>query len=116
MLSGRERGDVPAIVALFADDATFVGGSGCRPTPCIGKAAIQKAYENQRTDRYRLKVIDRRVEGGTVTWRAELQNDATHAAGVERIITTGTMEVHDEKIGLVLIVVGVAHLRRRRVV
>lgn len=97
-IEAYERGDVAAIVSLFADDGVFVGGGGCRPTPCVGKAAIQRAYESQLTGNYRLTVLDRQVAGDTISWRATLVNDATSAAGVARIVTTGTAEVRAGKI------------------
>lgn len=97
-LDAYRRGDVAGIVALFAEDAVFVGGGGCRPTPCVGQTAIRTAYERQLTGRYQLSLLDAQMDGETIRWRAALQNEATHAAGVARIITTGTTEVRDGKI------------------
>ncbi|HZO30521.1 MAG TPA: nuclear transport factor 2 family protein [Chloroflexota bacterium] len=97
-LDAYRRGDVAGIVALFSDDAVFVGGGGCRPTPCVGQAAIRAAYQNQFTGHYQLTLLDAQVDGETIRWRASVQNEATHAAGVARIITTGTTEVRDGKI------------------
>jgi len=97
-LDAYGRGDVAGIVALFADDAVFVGGGGCRPTPCVGQAAIRTAYERQLTGRYQLSLLDAQVDGETIRWRASVQNEATHAASVARIITTGTTDVRGGKI------------------
>lgn len=97
-IEAYQRRDVAAIVALFAEDGVFVGGGGCRPTPCTGKVAIQRAYEIQLTGNYRLTVLERQANGDTISWRATLENDATRAAGVGRIVTTGTAEIRDGRI------------------
>jgi uncharacterized protein (TIGR02246 family) len=97
-LDARDRGDVDAVVSLFAEDGVFVGGGGCRPTPCVGSAAIRTSFQNQVAGHYKATLLDARVEGDTVFWRASIENDMTLAAGVARIRTAGTTVVRDGKI------------------
>jgi ketosteroid isomerase-like protein len=97
-LDARDRGDVEAVVSLFAEDGVFVGGGGCRPTPCVGSAAIRTSFRNQVVGHYRATLLDSRVEGDTVFWRATIENDMTLAAGIPRIRTAGTTVVRGGKI------------------
>jgi ketosteroid isomerase-like protein len=46
-LDSINGGDVPAAMALFADDAVFEGEPGCSSAPCAGKDAIQQELERQ---------------------------------------------------------------------
>lgn len=46
-LDSINRGDVAAVMALFADDAVFEGAPDCSPTPCTGREAIQQELERQ---------------------------------------------------------------------
>lgn len=97
-LDARDRGDVEAVVSLFTEDGVFVGGGGCRPTPCVGSAAIRTSFQNQIVGHYKATLLDSRVEGDTVVWRASIENDMTRAAGVASIRTAGTTVVRDGKI------------------
>ena len=97
-VEARDRGDVETIVSLFAEDGVFVGGGGCRPTPCVGSAAIRTSFQNQIVGHYKATQLDSRVEGDTVIWRASIENDLTRAAGIAQIRTAGTTVVRGGKI------------------
>jgi SnoaL-like protein len=97
-VDARDRGDTESVVSLFAKDGIFIGGGGCRPTPCVGSAAIRTSFQNQVAGHYRITQLDARVEGDTVIWRASAENDMTRAAGVARILTAGITVVRDGKI------------------
>ena len=97
-LDAAARRDVETVVSLFAEDAIFVGGGGCRPTPCVGSSAIRTSFQNQVAGHYKITLLDARVEGDAVFWRASAENDLTRAAGVAQIRTAGTTVVRDGKI------------------
>src|SRR5438132_2769848 len=40
-LDAANRGDIAGAVVVFAEDATYRGGS-CQPDPCVGRVAIQQ--------------------------------------------------------------------------
>ena len=92
------RGDVAGVMAVFADDASWLGTGPCRQTPCSGKAAIQTEVARQVATRARLTVVNRQATSGSVTARVEVRSDPIRAAGVERIVGTETVEVRGDQI------------------
>jgi uncharacterized protein (TIGR02246 family) len=97
-LDASSRGDAAAVADIFAEDGVFVGGGGCRPTPCVGKAAIRQAFENIAAAHQQVSVVATEVSGNTVAFRAEAVNDSIRAAGLERILSAGTAEVRGDRI------------------
>src|ERR1700722_10107533 len=54
LLDALAKGDVPAALALFTEDAVIDSESGrCSKAPCVGKAAIQKDLERYVADKSR---------------------------------------------------------------
>jgi ketosteroid isomerase-like protein len=91
-LDATNRGDVAAAVALFSQDAVYLGGS-CQPDPCVGHAAIQGDIAGNVASHVRVTRLSSEIDGDTLTWRSEVVADGVRAAGVERIITLGTTQV-----------------------
>ena len=97
------RGDAAAALALYTDDAVLDGGGPlaggpCAAAPCVGKAAIHKALERRVAAKQRATILKQYVSGNVVTQRAEVRNDATQKAGVERIIGWAIIEMKGDKI------------------
>ena len=94
-----DRGDVAGALALYTDDAVIDGLVGlCAPTPCVGKAAIQKELERRVANHHRATILKTYVSGNVVTFRAEVRTDVIQKAGVERIIAWGLNEMKGDKI------------------
>ncbi len=92
------RGDVAGAVALLTDDVIRQDDGGCAQVPCVGGAAVQKAFERVVAVNVRTTPVSTQVSGNTVTFRGEVRSDNTRAAGVERFIYVGTYEVRGDKI------------------
>jgi hypothetical protein len=94
------RGDVPAAVALFTDDAVIDTESGlCASVPCVGKAAIQKDLERYVADKSRrVTSLGTYISGNVVVVHFEARSAQIEKAGVERIILWGIREMKGNKI------------------
>jgi hypothetical protein len=94
------RGDVPAAVALFTDDAVIDTESGlCASTPCVGKAAIEKDFERYVADKSRrVTSLGTFVSGDVVVTHFEARSAQIKKAGVDRIILWGIREMKGDKI------------------
>jgi hypothetical protein len=100
LLDALARGDVPAAVALFTDDAIIDTESGlCAKAPCVGKAAIQKDFERYVTDKTRrVTVLGTYASGNVLVTRFEARSALIEKAGVDRIILWGIREMKGDKI------------------
>jgi hypothetical protein len=85
------RGDLEAVLAFYAPNATFSGGTVCVPQPCAGRAAIRRHFENVVATRTDIRNVLLSTSGNQLRFRTDVTNDATRAAGVSRIIVTGTV-------------------------
>jgi len=92
------RGDVAAVMALFADDAVYVAMPLCIQA-CVGKPAIQKDIERGIGDHNQLHLIDVQTNGNVATSHTDWRSDATRRAGVDRRIVIETVEERGSKIG-----------------
>jgi ketosteroid isomerase-like protein len=96
------RGDLAGTMAFYADDAVLVGLGLCAPTPCTGKAAVQKEIERQIADKLNHTTATpatARFSGGILSGgRNELRSNSIKAAGVDRILIWQTSEVKNGKI------------------
>ncbi len=99
-ITALNRGDVAGAMATFADDAVFEGLGLCAATPCVGKAAIQKEMEREVADHTIFTGVGvSRASGDTLTGsRSEIRSDSIKAAGIERIIASGTTVIKGDKI------------------
>ena len=102
----RARGDVDAVLALFANDAVIDGGGQCWNSPCVGKAAIGKRFallpKGSKTT-----PISTYPSGNVVTRRVEVRPATLQEAGLDRLIHWQIYEIKD---GLI---VSVRHVRER---
>jgi ketosteroid isomerase-like protein len=94
------RGDVPAALTLFTDDAVIDSESGlCARTPCVGKAAIQKDLERFAADKSRhVTVLGTYVSGDVLVTRFEARSALIQKAGVDRVILWGIRQMRGDKI------------------
>jgi hypothetical protein len=92
------RGDVDAVMEIFADDAVLTGITPCVPVECVGKSAIRNAVEFYVADNIRITITSAEVSGNTATGSAEIESDMIHAAGVERFVSTYSAEVQGDNI------------------
>jgi len=93
--------DVPGTLALVTDDIRSVGGPRCtEAAPCIGVAAFRMNLEGGFiVNHVQVTIIGTpQVSGTTVRIRTEVRADVYRAAGVERIVNSGTVEVRDGKV------------------
>jgi hypothetical protein len=94
------RGDVPAAVSLFTDDAVIDTESGlCASVPCVGKEAIRKDFERYVADKSRrVTSLGTYVAGNVVVTHFEARSAQIEKAGVSRIILWGIREMKGDKI------------------
>jgi hypothetical protein len=94
------RGDVPAAVALFTDDAVIDTESGlCASVPCVGKEAIRRDFERYVADKSRrVTSLGTYVAGNVVVTHFEARSAQIEKAGVHRIILWGIREMKGDKI------------------
>jgi len=93
------RGDVAGALALYTDDAVVDGAGLCAAAPCVGKAAIQKEFENRIANKVQATGLNYYVSGTVVTTRYAVHSDSTQQAGVDRIIGWEIVELKAGKIG-----------------
>ncbi len=93
------RGDLTSVMEDYADDAVFQAAD-CARSPCVGKAAIQRAHAREIADHARITISDIEVSGETLTSRFEARSDLIRSFGVERIAGRLTVESRDGKISL----------------
>jgi ketosteroid isomerase-like protein len=95
-IDARNRGDIAAMMALFADDAVREDGS-CQP-PCVGLTAVRASFQKNIDEHFQSKVTSAEGSGDTVTARAEISSDAFRARGIEKRMTSYTVKLRDGKI------------------
>ena len=95
-IDARNRGDIAAMMALFADDAVREDGS-CQP-PCVGLAAVRASFQKNIDEHFQSKVTSAEGSGDTVTARAEISSVAFRARGIEKRMTSYTVKLRDGKI------------------
>lgn len=93
----QNRGDLTAVMALFAEDATFVAPPICLPS-CMGTTQIQRAIEQRIRDYNQQHLIDVQTSGNVATSRTDWRSDPTRNAGVIRRIAIEIVEARDGKI------------------
>ena len=86
-------------LALYTDDAVVDGAGLGAAAPCVGKAAIQKEFENRITNKVQKTGLNYYVDGTVVTARYAVQSNSTQQAGVDRIIGWEIVELKAGKIG-----------------
>ena len=95
-IDARNRGDIVAMMALFADDAVRVDGS-CQP-PCVGLDAVRQSFQKNIDEHFQAKVTSAQGAGDTVTATAEISSDTFRAQGIEKRMTSYTIQLRGGKI------------------
>ena len=95
-IDARNRGDIVAMMALFTDDAVREDGS-CQP-PCVGLAAVTISFQKNIDEHFHANVTSAQAAGDTVTAGAEITSDAFRAQGVEKRVTSYTIQLRGGKI------------------
>jgi ketosteroid isomerase-like protein len=95
-IDARNRGDISTMMALFTDDAVREDGS-CQP-PCVGLAAIKRSFQKNIDEHFQAKVTSAQGTGDTVTATAEISSDAFRAQGLEKRMTSYTIQLRGGKI------------------
>jgi ketosteroid isomerase-like protein len=98
LVEAINRGDVAGILAHYADNAEFRGGTVCAPNPCTGRAAIQRHWDGIVAGQTVVTIIRLEVTESTVAFRTEVQSGATRAAQVQRVIASGEARYQDGRI------------------
>ena len=99
-LAAESRGDVPAALALYRDDAIVQYGGLCW-TPCVGKATIEKELERRVAARNEWKIIGKYVSGNVAVVQAELKIGFIEYTGVDHVVVWSIYEVTGDKISAV---------------
>jgi ketosteroid isomerase-like protein len=95
-IDARNRGDIVAMMTLFTDDAVRVDGS-CQP-PCVGLAAVRQSFQKNIDEHFQAKLTSIHGAGDTVTATAEISSDAFRAKGIEKRMTSYTIQLRGGKI------------------
>lgn len=95
-IDARNQGDITAMMALFTDDAVREDGS-CQP-PCVGLAAVRISFQKNIDEHFKANVTSTQGAGDTVTARAEITSDAFRARGIEKRMTSYTIQLRGGKI------------------
>ncbi len=92
------RGDVDAVMELYADGAVFAGIVPCAPVECGGKGAIRNAVEFYVADNIHITIVSSEVSGSMVTGSAQIESDMVRGAGAERFVSSYLVELSGDKI------------------
>jgi hypothetical protein len=95
-IDARNQGNIEAMMVLFADDAVREDGS-CQP-PCVGIAAVRSSFQKNIDDHFQANLISAEGAGDTVAARAEISSDALRAHGIEKRMTSYTIQLRGGKI------------------
>ena len=95
-IEARNRGDIVSMMALFTDDAVREDGS-CQP-PCVGLDAVTRSFQKNIDEHFQANVTSAQGAGETVTARAEISSDAFRASGIEKRMTSYTVQFRGGKI------------------
>lgn len=106
-------GEVDASMALFTDDAVFVGaraGSNCsQQTPCTDTASHRQQVQSNVTQQHPCQTLTEvQVAGTIVSGRIETRADAYAAMGIERTVQSFIAVVPQDKITFLAILSDVA--------
>ena len=95
-IDARNRGDIEAMIALFTDDAVREDGS-CQP-PCVGLAAVRRSFQQNIDEHFQANVTSVQGTGDTVSASAEISSDAFRAKGIQKRMTSYTIQLRGGKI------------------
>jgi hypothetical protein len=93
-----DAGDAAGATALVSPTATWQGGPGCAPAPCVGAAQIGTSFGMRVAAHAHILVSNLRSSGSVATFTLQVASDRIAAAGVSRIIVNDTMTVSQGKV------------------
>ena len=101
-LAAISRGDVDAAIAMFADNAVFIGGrptGNCsQQTPCATAAGIRQQLEGAVGVHVCQTLVEVQVVGAVVSGRIEVRADDLRVIGIERGVASFIALVPQDKI------------------
>src|SRR6187200_552402 len=95
-IDARNKGDIAVMMTLFTQDAVREDGS-CQP-PCVGLDAVRRSFQKNIDEHFQAKLTSVKGAGDTVTATAEISSDTFRAQGIEKRMTSYTIQVRDGKI------------------
>jgi len=95
-IDARNVGDLATMIALFTQDAVREDGS-CQP-PCVGLDAVRRSFQKNIDEHFQAKLTSVKGAGDTVTATAEISSDTFRAQGIEKRMTSYTIQMRDGKI------------------
>src|SRR4029079_2047020 len=95
-IDARNQGVCAAIMALFTDEVVREDGS-CQ-LPCVGLDAVRRSFQKNIDEHFQAKLTSLKGAGDTVTATAEISSDTFRAQGIEKRMTSYTIQVRDGKI------------------
>ena len=94
-IAARNRGDINAAIALFADNATFTTAA-CQP--CTTRAGILDTLQHLLIDHWQITPFNNQVSGDAVTGKFTLTSDSIRARGFQRIIADESLTEENGRI------------------
>jgi hypothetical protein len=98
-LDSVNKGDVAAVLALFADNAQVSAPPTCAPAPCTTRAAIQNFEQSAASDHVQVQLLSSvNIVNGNVTALVAVRSDTIRALGLSRIVLTDTVTFSGDRI------------------
>jgi hypothetical protein len=96
--AGLNAGDLTAATSAFSEDGLLIGGRSCTPpNTCYGRGAIATGLSGIVGNHLSYKMLQAQTAGTVVFGQYQLQDDATKAAGVDRIIRSFLAQVPSDR-------------------
>src|ERR1041385_4887355 len=90
-LDSVNKGDVAAVLALFADNAQVSAPPTCAPAPCPTRAALQKFDQSAASYHLQVQLLSSvNIANSSVTALSPVRSDAIRAVWLSRIVLTDT--------------------------
>ena len=103
-LDSTNKGDVAAVLALFADNAQLSSPPTCAPAPCTTRAAIQSFEQSAAADHAQVQLLSSvNVVNGNVIAQVAFRSDTVRALGFSRIVLTDTVTFSGDRISKLVV-------------
>jgi len=103
-LDSTNKGDVAAVLALFADNAQISSPPTCAPAPCTTRAAIQSFEQSAAADHAQVQLLGSvNIVNGNVTAQVAFRSDTVRALGFSRIVLTDTVTFSGDRISKLVV-------------
>jgi hypothetical protein len=99
-VDARNEADEAGVMTLVADDVSIIDGSACLvENQCVGRQALRAHVQLFVADKTQTLLIPPvSVSDATITVRAETSSASIRAAGVDRIVSEYTADIHDGRL------------------